>query len=105
MLRVPARAIAAFPDLSNGNSAGRLITDMAIDIGENNAEGGHMPGLQGGVKLSRGFGSIHSQKSGQPSSFESPEPSEGHRTGIPGERRQDLIDNRTIPRRTNRLSH
>ena len=71
---LPARAIAAFRESSNGNAAHTLVADMAFDVGENQVEGRDLPGSSCLAKLLGRLREIRAQEHRQPVTGLGPKP-------------------------------
>src|SRR5207253_2133253 len=105
VLGIPAGTVTAFPNLADGNPACRLVAYVPIDIGEDEVEGGNVPGLERGAERGGREGAIHVQKSRQPAALVGTEPFQRDGSGLPRRRRQNFINDRTVPGVADRFPH
>src|SRR5262249_26709882 len=76
MYRVPAWPVAAFPNVANRHTASCLIADMAVRVGEDDAERGHVPGPSGLAEFLSRLRAVHAEQRRQPAALVGTEPFE-----------------------------
>src|ERR1051325_977515 len=103
MIRVPAGAVAALGRLALRDAADALEADVAVDIGEDEVERRAQPRPAGFAKLGAVLRLAHVDGRRQPAARFEAEPADRDRPRRPKLRRHDLVDNRPVARRADRL--